>query len=109
MIECSIKGCGAVVSEILGEDFVLKHWIMVRACRCGAWDSRNPQACKCQPPEGSRVPMSYWPNLDWWMFGGVEEVVLCPFHKSEVYDEILHQRGIDSSMNPEKPSPYNRH
>lgn len=105
-----ITGCGDWISEIFGSKQDLSRWIVIKACECGAYDTRRaPKSCECRAPEDAPVPTSYWPNLDWWAFGGVEKVVLCPKHKAEVADEIKLMRFQDASMNPTQRDPYNRH
>jgi hypothetical protein len=106
VINCDIKGCGAFESEILGPE-KLEHWIRLKACQCGAWDHRTPKSCTCQ--SYGPLKTSYWPNLDWWALGGVEQITLCPDHKILVMHEIERQRGLDPSMDSEKPNPTNRH
>lgn len=108
MIECSIKGCGEFCSETLNPEGA-KHWIRVRACQCGAYDLRTPKSCTCQSDPSDVVQTSYWPNLDWWMFGGVEEIILCPTHRREVLVEIVGQRNMDPSMNPTAQNRGNVH
>lgn len=107
MLQCDIKGCKEIASETLTPIEVIKHWIILRACQCGANDLRHPKSCTCRS-EGL-VPTSYWPNLDWYAFGGVDQLTLCPLHKLEVYGEILQQRGIDPGMNPGKQDRGNLH
>lgn len=108
MIRCTVKGCKEMESENLSDKAVLSHWIIIRACRCGAYSAtfQNPQSCVCRS-EGP-VPISYWPNLNWWMYGGVDEIILCPAHKLEVMEEIIRQRGDDPSMNPARFDRSNR-
>lgn len=110
MFECSIKGCGELVAE---RSRGVVRWLRLRACRCGAYDLREPKSCTCQADESDVIPTSYWPNLDWWTLGGVEEVILCPAHRKEVFDNIVHQRTEDPSMNRTKssgsPDSGNRH
>jgi hypothetical protein len=48
-----------------------------------------------------------WPNLDWFAYGGIDHVTLCPKHAEEVASEILKLRLADPSMNPEGPTPDN--
>lgn len=55
------------------------------------------------------MPISYWPHVDWWMYGGVSEIVLCPMHKLDVMEEIIKQRGDDPSMNSVKFDRSNKH
>lgn len=107
MIRCTIRGCDEFASEIFTDKALLARWIIVRACRCGAYDLKQHKSCTCKS-EGP-VPISYWPNLDWWAFGGVEEVVLCPNHRREVASEIAGQRLDDPSMNSEKQNRGNVH
>ena len=107
MIQCDIKGCKNFESELLSSKEVLSHWVIFRACRCGAYDHKKPKSCTCSS-EG-HVKISYWPNLDWWAFGGVDQITLCPEHKLEVMREIVKQQINDPSMDQERPSPYNRH
>ena len=109
MITCTISGCKEMESENLSSPDILKHWIILRACRCGAWAANfgNPKSCTCRS-EGP-VPISYWPHLDWWKFGGVDEITLCPAHKLEVMEDIIRQRGDDPSMNSQKFNRGNRH
>jgi hypothetical protein len=84
MLKCSIKGCIACVSETLSPPEIVKRWITITA--------------------------DEWPNLDWWAFGGVDKVTFCPTHRTEIFDEIVRQRGLDPSMNPGGgPNPSNRH
>jgi hypothetical protein len=111
MITCSIKGCSAEISELLSTDTAtMKRWIILRACRCGAFDARNKKSCTCTAEPGRIVPIQYWPNLDWWMLGGVDELTLCPDHKHLVKNEIMRQRGLDPSMDSgHLPNPTNRH
>ena len=110
MLKCYIKGCHAWVSNLvhLVSSSEIKHWIRIRACRCGAWDTRTPRSCTCHA-EDDGYPTSYWPNLDWFAFGGVEEVILCPTHKAEVMAEIARQRVSDPSMNSERQDRGNIH
>jgi len=92
MINCSIKGCEANESEWLSDPEMLSRWVILRSCRCGAYDHRDqPKSCTCPSHPESKVPISYWPNLDWWILGGVEEIVLCPDHKELVRKEIQRQ------------------
>jgi len=109
MIHCTIKGCKNSVSESISLPEERAKWRIFRACRCGAFRStiQNPQVCKCR--QDGPFPIQYWPLLDWWIFGGVDEVVLCPDCMREVYAEICKLRGLDPSMNPESLSPGNRH
>lgn len=107
MITCTIKDCGEYVSEHFTEKPILARWIIIRACQCGAYDLRNKKSCTCRS-EGP-VQISYWPNLDWWAFGGVEEVILCPRHRKEIADEIIHQRNLDPGMNPTRQDHGNVH
>jgi hypothetical protein len=111
MLECSIKGCEATESELLStRPEVLKRWVILMACRCGAYDGRNQKPCSCRADNGSVVPTTFWPNLDWWMLGGVEKVVLCPDHKTLVAHEIDRQRQRDPSMDSgTKVNPTNKH
>ena len=61
MLECSIKGCREMCSELNVEES--QRWVRLRACRCGAYDLRDPRSCTCGDP--SEPFTSYWPNLDW--------------------------------------------
>ena len=107
MIVCSIKGC----KESCANNGRNAHrWIILRACKCGAQDLGHPRSCTCAVDPACQTPTSYWPNLDWWALGGVDEIVLCPAHKFAVYDEIIKQRAQDPSMNPGGgQDPSNRH
>jgi hypothetical protein len=109
MKTCSIKGCHNFISETLSTQHMRNRWIVLRSCRCGAWDARTPKSCTCGMMEQHAVPTQYWPSLDWWAYGGVDEVILCPRHREEVMFEIIRQRNLDASMNVDRPSPYNRH
>lgn|SRR5208283_682413 len=111
MKNCDIKGCLGFISEVFAPASMCARWLELRACQCGAWDhAKGPRACTCNPPEGTKVPTQYWPNLDWFILGGVEKVTLCPRHKLEVMGEIVRQRHLDPSMDPgDKPNPGNRH
>lgn len=107
MIECSIKGCEEICADD-GRD--LDRWVILRACHCGAYDLRDPKSCTCPAHPESKVKITYWPMLDWWLLGGVEQVILCPQHRREVYREIVLQRVLDPSMNPGGgQNPTNRH
>lgn len=98
MKRCDIKGCKESISEFFSSSRSLAKWIEIRACQCGAY--KEDKTCTCMLPDlNPAVPTSYWPNLDWFAMGGVEKVTLCPTHKKEVFDEIVHQRNLDSSMN----------
>jgi hypothetical protein len=116
MIDCSMEGCKETVSEILCPE-VAAHWVIFRACRCGAYQATDPRrgtgkSCTCTAPEGYPVPMSYWPHLDWWILGGVEEVILCPRHKGEIARLIVYLQTHDSSMDAGgqgRIDPGNRH
>lgn len=108
MIQCSIKGCEASESEYLATPEVLDRWFRARACQCGALiDKMTP--CICQSPEGVHPKITYWPNLDWWILGGVEEVILCPDHRRLVINEIIRQQKDDPSMESPFINPTNRH
>lgn len=107
MIECTIKGCTNCVSESLSPREELGRWIIFRACRCGAYNLAEPKSCTCRS-EGP-VPISYWPNLDWYAFGGVEEITICPEHKLEIFQEIIRQRGNDPGMNSGRQDRGNVH
>ena len=48
-----------------------------------------------------------WPNLDWFAYGGIDKVTLCPDHAEEVAEEIIKLRLHDPSMNPQAPTPGN--
>jgi hypothetical protein len=102
MLQCDIKGCTDLVSEKLSSLEELKRWVILRACRCGAFDHRTPKVCVCNEKEGPLdqmpVPITYWPMLDWWRFGGVEQLILCPEHKAEVMALIVHQQSLDPTM-----------
>lgn len=106
MYECSIESCGEVVAE-RGRD--IERWLRLRACRCGAYNLDEPKSCTCRADESESIPTSYWPNLDWWILGGVEEVILCPIHRRQVFHEVIKQRDQDPSMNQEKQNPGNVH
>jgi hypothetical protein len=106
MIKCTISGCDDFASETFTDKVLLSRWLIIRACRCAAATDKM-RSCTCRS-EGP-VPISYWPNLDWWAFGGVEEVILCPDHRKIVANMIVEQRELDPSMNPTKRDPYNRH
>jgi hypothetical protein len=112
MIECDIKGCSASESELVSPNReILKRWVILRACLCGAYDTRTPKMCSCH--SDSLVPTSFWPNLDWWALGGVDKIILCPDHKVLVMHEIERQRGLDPSMDAAailmRQNPTNRH
>jgi hypothetical protein len=111
MIQCDIKGCTALMSDIVSPNREeLKRWIILRACLCGAYNLKKPKPCTCRQ-EGF-VPVSFWPNLDWWALGGVDKITLCPDHKVLVLHEIERQRGIDPSMDAAasgRQNPSNRH
>lgn len=107
MISCSIKGCDEFVSEYLSPREIAAKWIIIRACRCGAYNIQEHKSCVCH--NDGPIPISYWPNLDWWAFGGVDEVVLCPKHRAEVYREIVGQQINDPSMNSTKQNRGNLH
>lgn len=98
MIECSIHGCREFCSEVLNPEGA-KRWVRLRACRCGAYDLREPKSCTCQADPSEVIPTTYWPNLDWWALGGIEEIILCPTHRRAVLVEIVDQRDRDPSMN----------
>jgi hypothetical protein len=107
MIHCIIKGCEESASETFTSAEDLKRWVIFRACRCGAYSLTEPKSCVCQS-EGP-VPISYWPNLDWWAFGGVEEIIICPDHKLEIFNEIIKQREADPTMNQTQQNRGNLH
>jgi hypothetical protein len=107
MIECSIKGCDAVASEHFSEPKEIARWFRARVCQCAALVDKK-LSCVCQSPPGP-LKVTYWPNLDWWILGGVEEVTLCPEHRRLVVNEIEGQRRNDPSMDSEFPNPTNRH
>lgn len=107
MKQCSIIGCGDFVSEAYSTKLTMSRWVVLRCCRCGAYDQGNQKSCTCH--NDGPIPTSYWPSLDWFAFGGVEEIVLCPQHKKEVMQEIIRQRCLDPSMNPERQNPGNVH
>lgn len=108
MLNCSIKGCGACISEVLGSNAELDRWFRARACRCGAALNKM-QSCVCRCPDHVHPKITYWPNLDWWLMGGVEEVILCPDHRVLVAKEIVRQQGLDPSMDSPRVNPTNRH
>jgi hypothetical protein len=107
MIHCTIKGCEACASDIFTSKEDLERWVIFRACRCGAYNLAEQKSCTCK--NDGPTPISYWPNLDWFALGGVEEIVLCPEHKLEVMQEIIKQRGMDPSMNPTRQNRGNIH
>jgi hypothetical protein len=107
MIYCTIKGCTNCASETLTPQAILSRWVIFRACRCGAYNLAENKSCTCRS-EGA-VPVSYWPNLDWYALGGVEEIILCPDCKLEVFEEIVQQRASDPSMNQAKRNRGNLH
>lgn len=107
MLECSVKGCGALASETLGDPKELKQWAIFRACRCGAYNTSTPKSCTCS--NDGPLYITYWPNLDWYALGGVEQVTLCPDHRVLVAKEIMRQRGIDPSMNAARLNRGNVH
>lgn len=96
MIECAIQGCGDCCSTLVSPDEILKRWVILKACQCRAWDGRLQKSCTCS--SDFVVPTTFWPNLDWWMLGGVESVTLCPKHKLQVLNEIVRQQIQDPSM-----------
>lgn len=108
ILNCCIKGCEASASTYLGEPFEVARWFVARVCQCGALTDKS-MACICSAPPGYPVHISYWPNLDWWLYGGVDEIVLCPDHRVLVTKEIVRQQGLDPSMDSERPNPTNRH
>jgi|SRR6516162_203442 hypothetical protein len=97
MLNCTIAGCKECASELLTEPHILARWLVLRACRCGAYDGRQQKACDC-PGQAEPFPIQYWPNLDWFALGGVEEMTLCPEHRVLVAQEIVKQRTDDASM-----------
>lgn len=107
MIFCSIKGCNEFASEYLSPKEIIARWIIVRACRCGAYNIQEQKSCTCR--NDGPVPISYWPNLDWWAFGGVDEIVLCPYHRKDVFNEIAQQRSQDLGMDSTKQNRGNVH
>ena len=109
MLNCSIKGCEECCSEVMNPQQAAR-WIILRACQCGAYDQRNAKECTCPRHPEHPTPITYWPRLDWWMAGGVDELTLCPAHRREVTREITLQRLRDPSMNPGGGlNPTNRH
>lgn len=83
MWHCNIKGCRAWISEILAPKAEVDRWIQITA--------------------------EQWPNLDWYAFGGIDKITLCPQHRASVFDAIIIERGLDPSMNPKGgPEPGNR-
>lgn len=83
MMECDIKGCGEMVSELLSPPEEVKRWFVA-----------TPET---------------WPNLDWAVYGGVTKITLCPHHKGCVAEAIMMERTLDPSMNAERPDPGNVH
>jgi hypothetical protein len=106
MLQCSIKGCKEIVSEIINPE-VAKDWFVARAedVQKAKMDVLS-DAAETDAVRGFKERV--WPNLDWWILGGVERVVLCPKHKIEVAGEVLKLRILDPTTNPEKPDPSNR-
>jgi len=107
MLKCDIRGCKESVSEILNPEQA-KLWFVARAedVHKAKMDALTDTA-ETDSVRGFKERV--WPNLDWYMLGGVERIVLCPKHKLEVATEIVRLRCGDPSMNPEKPDPSNRH
>lgn len=111
MIECSVRGCDAFASELSCGHATLARWIILKPCQC----AHGPrEECKCNRTLPTLlwgiIPIQYWPNLDWWAFGGVDKLCLCPDHKVLVAKEIIRQRQQDPSMDSgERVNPANRH
>lgn len=110
MLKCSISGCSDFVSETLSDKAILARWIIIRACRCAAARDKM-RACDCGKHVDTQAPVkiSYWPNLDWWAFGGVDEIILCPDHRRIIANMIEGMREEDPTMNPTRRDPGNRH
>lgn len=126
MIKCDIRGCEAFATEpgrvsIIRSFFsgtrgsddraMLARWIILKPCLCGA-DQRK-EACKCNltcSPLWGIIPVQHWPNLDWWAFGGVDRLILCPDHRVLIAKFIATERMFDPTMDPgDKYDPSNRH
>lgn len=106
MLFCDVQGCKETVSEIMNPEQA-QRWFVARAedVRKAKMDALSDTS-ETDAVRGFKERV--WPNLDWWILGGVERIVLCPTHKLEVARLIVEFRAADPTMKPEKPDPTNR-